>query len=558
MIGHDDFLLAELVDGGSISREDVSSVRGEGGRAAQAIDALVALGRLKSRDVALVRAQVCEFPFVDLDRYEVDLSNAAMLPRSVAEGVRAFVLFSFDSVATVAMADPMDLAGVDRLRAAVKRDVQPVVVDPAELSQLIARAYSIGAVGAGTADKGAGDAAEAELEREPIVAAVNAIIAQAITEGASDVHINPDDTRLLLRYRIDGVLQERQGPGLASHPAMVQRLKVMARLDVAQSRRPQDGKFRFRSGRATADVRVSVVPTVSGENVVLRLLSDRAGVRSLEELGFDARTRGDFEMMLTRPHGMILVTGPTGSGKSTTLYGALRKLSSPQRNVVTIEDPVELRMPLVRQVQVNSEIGLTFASALRSILRQDPDVILVGEIRDEETARIAVQSALTGHLVLATLHTNDAPGAIPRLADMQAPAFAVSAALVGVLAQRLVRRVCAECSADDSPDPLLLSQFNLGATDGQFRRGRGCPKCGATGYRGRLGVYELMTMSASLRAACAAHASGDEIRRVALREGMRALWRDGVEKALLGSTTLDEVSRVSIGDEAGMNVRLSA
>jgi len=290
----------------------------------------------------------------------------------------------------------------------------------------------------------------------PIVDAVNTIIIDAIRLGASDIHLNPDHSVLRIRLRIDGRLQTRQGPSLSMYPKIVQRLKVMGNLDLTQTRRPQDGKFRFTHGSDTFDIRMSLVPTVGGENVVLRLLSGSGRVASLDELGMREEMRNRMQPLINQPYGMFLVTGPTGSGKTTTLYSILSLLNSSERNVITIEDPVEIRMPMIRQIQVNHEIGLTFAGALRSVLRQDPDIILVGEIRDEETAEIALQASLTGHLVLATLHTNDAAGAIARLLDLDQAPYVINAAVIGVLAQRLVRRVCESCSEIDSPDPHLL------------------------------------------------------------------------------------------------------
>ncbi|MBY0261131.1 MAG: GspE/PulE family protein, partial [Phycisphaerales bacterium] len=337
--------------------------------------------------------------------------------------------------------------------------------------------------------------------KEPIVAAVNQIVAQGIDLGASDIHIGPDEHQLHLRYRVDGELQPHKGPGLDAHIGIIQRLKVMSGLDLTVTRRPQDGKFRFSHNGREVDVRLSLIPTVSGENAVLRLLSSASSIRGFGELGFPPKQLAFFEEVIEHPHGMILVTGPTGSGKTTTLYTALKRLNTPDRNIMTIEDPVEIRMPMIRQVQANPEIGMTFAGALRSMLRQDPDVVFVGEIRDEETARISVQAALTGHLVLSSLHTNDAAGAIPRLRDLGCPPFAVNAALLCVLAQRLVRRVCPDCAAPDHPEPLLLEKFGLAAGEGTLVRGKGCAKCGSTGYRGRLGVYEMLSVTPAIRRA---------------------------------------------------------
>jgi type II secretory ATPase GspE/PulE/Tfp pilus assembly ATPase PilB-like protein len=321
----------------------------------------------------------------------------------------------------------------------------------------------------------------------------------------------------------------------------------MAGLDLTQTRRPQDGKFRFRHEGRSVDIRLSVIPTVAGENVVMRLLSGATSIRSFEDLGFSGELIEQFRRTVDHPHGMILVTGPTGSGKTTTLYTALAALNTPERNIITIEDPVEIRLPLIRQVQVNSAIGLTFATALRSVLRQDPDVVLVGEIRDDETARIAVQAALTGHLVLATLHTNDACGAVARLHDLGAPSFAINASVLCALAQRLVRRVCPDCASPDSPEPSLLRRFGVRLEDGQFQVGAGCGRCANLGVRGRLVVAEMLQMTGAIKDAIERDEPAARLRRIALQEGMRPMWLDGLDKARRGVTTLAEVGRVVAG-----------
>jgi type IV pilus assembly protein PilB len=507
-------------------------------------DAVAALGFATHRDIAIVRAAICECPFVDVTHYDIDLNNAALMPRTVAERQLAFPLFNLGRVVTVGMADPLDLRGVDRVRGLLKASIEPVLCEPAALRALIERAYSM--TGGATRVETLQAQGEAALTGdEPIVAAVNQIIIQAIEQGASDVHIGPDEHQLHLRYRIDGALVPRQGPPLAAHQGLVQRLKVMANLDLTQTRRPSDGKFRFQHGSKAVDIRLSTIPTVTGENVVMRLLASASKLGSLKELGFPPDMATRIESLIEHPHGMILVTGPTGSGKTTTLYSFITKVNTPDRNVVTIEDPVEIRLPLVRQVQVNTEIGMTFAGALRSILRQDPDVILVGEIRDEETARIAVQSALTGHLVLSTLHTNDAAGAIARLKDFNCPAFAINASVLCVLAQRLVRRVCPDCAKPKNPEPALLRRFTGGKVDGQYRAGVGCGRCLNSGTRGRVGIYELFELTPNIQLAVEQNVSTNAVRSLAIREGMKLMWQDGVEKARLGVTTLDEVAGVA-------------
>lgn len=547
MIGHDDFVIAALLEEGLIDKAaaaNASRVALE--RGISPSEALVLTKVLDARAVALVRAQTTEYPFVDLAWYDINLNNTGLVPRGVAEALVAFPLFVTQDVATVGMANPLDLKAVDQLRSLLNLEIDPVVCDPESLRGLIERAYVLtGGLGAQSpGGRGAETTIELTTGKEPIVAAVNQIIAQGIELGASDIHIGPDDSELHLRYRVDGALVPHRGPSMDSHQGIVQRLKVMADLDLTQSRRPQDGKFRFTHQGRGVDIRLSLIPTVCGENVVMRLLSSASSIRGFAELGISGQLVRELEVAIQQPHGMVLVTGPTGSGKTTTLYTALKRLNHADLNIMTIEDPVEIRMPLIRQVQTHAEIGMNFAGALRSILRQDPDVVFVGEIRDEETAKISVQAALTGHLVLSSLHTNDAAGAIPRLRDLGCPGFAINAALLAIVAQRLVRRVCADCARQERPDPLLASRFGLKLGEGSYVVGAGCVRCGNVGMRGRLGVYELLAMTPGVRGAIESNQNTEAIRRVALGEGMKPMWRDGLEKAELGLTTLDEVARV--------------
>jgi len=547
MLRSDDFLVREMIDRGLASPEDVDRARAEHPDLDVA-SALSEAGVVSSRDVALARAVVCEAPFVDLSRYDVSLQNASLLPRAVAEAHTAFPLFVFDEGAVIGMADPLDFRGLDQIRQRLGRDVEAAHCEPGALRELINRAYRR-TVESGEEEQ---ESRVSEVDaNDPVVATVNDILASAIGDGASDIHLGPDEGRVHLRYRIDGVLQARQAPARSMHDAIVRRVKVMAKLDLTQTRKPLDGKISFAHRGETVDLRVSVIPTVWGENVVIRVLRRAVEIKDFGSLGMSDELAWSLGETLTKPHGMILVTGPTGSGKTTTLYTALSMLNSPERNVMTIEDPVEVRLPMVRQTQVNAETGLTFATALRSILRQDPDVVLVGEIRDRETAQIAVQAALTGHLVLSTLHTNDAAGAVARLRDFEVPPFAISSALLGVLAQRLVRRVCEVCARPASCDASELTLFGLDASRaGGLRVGTGCPACGQTGYRGRLGVYEHLRVTPRLRALIARDASPVELGAAAREEGLTPMWRDAAAKALAGVTTLWETTRVRADDPA--------
>ncbi len=529
------------------------------------MDALIATDTINGRNIALAKAGICEAPFVDIEEYEACFANTHLVPRAVAERYCLFPLFKIDAVVTLAMDDPLNLEAMDQARQFAKSEVDAVLCDREKLRPLISRAYRLSQVH--TREEEGDDAADAAVEvgadsSQPVVAAVDQLLADAVDFNASDIHINPDQHELRIRYRVDGVLREQQGPPLSMHPGIVQRLKVMAHLDLTQTRRPQDGKFRFHHDTQPIDVRMSTLPTVCGENVVLRLLSNSQVVLDFHELGVPAQMGTKLDEIIERPYGMLLVTGPTGCGKTTTLYTVLNKLNVPSRNIMTIEDPVEIRLPYLRQIQVHTEIGLSFASALRSIVRQDPDVILVGEIRDNETATIGLQAALTGHMVLSTLHTNDAPGAVARLRDYNLPAFVINSAVLGVVAQRLVRRLCQNCAVPDVIDDVMRHRFGLDEQDKKdFLRGTGCPRCGQTGYRGRLGLYELLMFTSPIQTLVEQGGSTKKIRERAIREGMRQMWQDGLEKARLGQTSLQEVAKmaavIAVVDSTG-EVRKSA
>jgi type II secretory ATPase GspE/PulE/Tfp pilus assembly ATPase PilB-like protein len=538
-----EFVIQALIEDGKLSAGNAEELRRYSALHEVSLEeAVIRLQKVSSRDLAIAKSVICEYPFVDLTIADTDIRNSRRLPKSMAERLVAFPIYVVGEVATVAMENPLDLQAMDALQQTLRRQIDPVVCDSQQLRTLIVRAYTL--------DSGeAGDDAGIEEESvgtadEPVVAAVNQILFSAAERGASDIHINPDDRQLHLRYRIDGVLQKQQGPAITMHEGLVQRLKVMAQLDVTQTRRPQDGKFRFRFRGSSIDVRLSLIPTIHGENAVMRLLRPAAAIGSVEALGMPADIAHDYEEIIRKPHGLILVTGPTGSGKTTTLYTALHQINTPDRNIMTIEDPVEIRLPMVRQIQANPAIGMTFAAALRSLLRQDPDVLLVGEIRDEETAKIAAQAALTGHLVFSTLHTNDAAGSIARLREFGVPNFAINNALLGVIAQRLVRKVCADCRVADDPDPLLLRSLGMGPGETGFVRGAGCPACMSTGFRGRVGVYEMLRATAGVRELIEHDAPVSEIAALACRQGMRPMLEDGIVKARLGVTTVTELNKL--------------
>jgi len=381
---------------------------------------------------------------------------------------------------------------------------------------------------------------------------VNLIITQAINDKASDIHIEPRAKNVCVRYRIDGVLHEVMSPPKHIQAPMVSRIKIMASLDIAERRIPQDGKIHLKHDNKEYDLRVSSLPTTHGEKIVMRILDKSSVMIGLDKLGLMPDTRAIFEDLVFKPYGMLLVTGPTGSGKSTTLYTSLNMLNSPEKNICTVEDPVEYQLGGINQVQINPKAGLNFASALRSFLRQDPDIIMVGEIRDHETAQIAIESALTGHMVLSTLHTNDAPGAITRLIDMGIEPFLVASALVGCIAQRLVRRICPNCREPYSPPEEAVAKFglNLADTNIVFYHGRGCDHCKGTGYKGRCGIYEMMTINDSIRPLILRNAPTVEVKDAAIENGMVTLQEDGLRKVLEGTTTIEECLRVVyVGEE---------
>jgi type IV pilus assembly protein PilB len=542
------FLIRALVADRLISDADAARAKERAAKSdGDILAALVEMGAITSRKLAINRAKLCEYPYVDLANYDIAIKNSNLIPRTIAEKFGVFPLFIVEGLATVGMIDPLNLHAIDQARQCLKIEVDPVLCEPVQLRALIARAYNLGR----THEKNETvDPATLTTGQEPVVAAANQILTGAIDAGASDVHISPDEKDLILRYRVDGVLHRQQGPAKSMHAALAQRLKVLAGLDLTQTRKPQDGKFRFGDSLNAVDVRLSTTPTIHGENVVMRLLRPGRAIGSLADLNMPRDIELAYQACIHSPHGMILVTGPTGSGKTTTLYTALNVLNDPSRNIMTIEDPVEIRLPLVRQIQVNHDIGLTFASALRSMLRQDPDVMLVGEIRDEETARIAFQAALTGHLVFSTLHTNDAIGTLARLTDLAVPTFAINGALLASIAQRLVRRVCTECAAPDAANPALLAAFSITADErAKLKRGPGCRVCLNSGYRGRVGVFEFLRFTNVMRALVERRAPHEQIRVAAIAEGFRDMLSDGLAKAIAGITTLDEVSRLRAAEE---------
>ena len=495
----------------------------------------------------------------------IDLEAVKLFPLHVLERVTAVpYAFADDGRVCVAIADPADLHSIDELRLATRHPLEFAVASRDDISvELHKLSRASGASGAKLAVEEL-DAAELDIAEEdetdleaddglsdaPLVRLVNSVLFQAAEDGASDVHFAPEADALVVRYRIDGVLQEVQRIPKRMAAGVTTRLKVLAKLDIAERRKPQDGRISLNAAAAgrLLDIRVATLPTVEGESVVMRLLDKSRKPPTLEELGLSEEMRDTLTTIVKRPTGALLVTGPTGSGKSTTLFAALNQIANPSINIITVEDPVEYRLPGINQVQINARAGLTFAAALRSILRSDPDVVMVGEIRDGETAKISIEAALTGHLVLSTLHTNDAPSALTRLNEMGVEPFLTGAAVTGVLAQRLARKLCAHCCEMYTPtrEELLDARVSADIDGMAFYRKKGCPRCNQTGYKGRIGIYQLLAMTEELASLAASKASREEIERAALTTGMRTLWDDGISKISAGLTSIEELKRVTV------------
>jgi type IV pilus assembly protein PilB len=556
-------LVAELIgESGLLPPESVQQVRNRavGGTFS---DALIDEGFASAAGVARALAEQYHLPLVDLAVAGVDTEAAGTIALPVLQRVCAIPFAAGESSLKIAITEPQNVHGLDELRLATRRQIEfyvaaknDVLTELRRLSRA-AEAQSaafVQATSAADEDNAEPDVLEADdgISDAPIVRLVNSIIFQAAEEGASDIHVEPQESELLIRFRIDGVLHVAQRIPKRLTAGVTTRLKVLSKLDIAERRKPQDGRITLAAAAAgrQLDIRVATLPTVEGETVTLRLLDKSREVPTLESLGLSVEMRAQMSAILGKPTGALLVTGPTGSGKSTTLYAALAATSRPEINIITVEDPVEYRLGGIKQVQINTRAGLTFATALRSILRSDPDVVMVGEIRDGETARISIEAALTGHFVLSTLHTNDAPSALTRLNEMGVEPFITGAAVSAVLAQRLARKLCPHCSITYEPGEDELRALHVGdetvsaLRGATFRRKVGCPRCGNTGYRGRIGVFQLLEVTPKIERLASESASRDQIERAANEEGMRSLWHDGVAKVALGVTTVEELARV--------------
>jgi len=526
---------------------------------------LVKLGYVTEDDITSFLSKQYGVPSINLSHFEIDPAVIKLVPAEVAQKHQVIPINRTGSVLTVAMSDPSNIFAIDDIKFMTGFKVETVVASETSIKNAINRYYDsaglvqdimrtfddreVSQVGEGDEEVNVADLQRA-TEDAPVVKLVNLVLTDAIKKGASDIHIEPYEKVFRVRYRIDGVLYEVMSPPMKLRAALTSRVKIMAQLDISERRLPQDGRIKIKMAGREMDYRVSTLPTLFGEKVVLRLLDKSTLQLDMTKLGFERKSLADFEAAITAPYGMVLVTGPTGSGKTTTLYSALNRINSPETNIMTAEDPVEFNLPGINQVQMKAEIGLNFAAALRSFLRQDPDIIMVGEVRDYETAEIAIKAALTGHLVLSTLHTNDAPSSVSRLLNMGVEPFLVAASTNLILAQRLVRKVCKDCKEEVQVPPSVLTSLGFSPEEAKSivcYHGKGCNNCSDTGYRGRVALYEVMVINEDIKKLILDGASTIELREAAHRNGMLTLRESGLQKLREGITSLEEVMRVTTG-----------
>jgi type IV pilus assembly protein PilB len=567
-----------LIKRGVIGPDQLAEAKRMNGVAIE--DALAKLGYADTGDIAKAKAEQYGMDYVQLDEIQIPDTVVGLVPESLARENVVMPLSQENGMIKVIMHDPNDFETVDKLRFVLNRDIEVVLAPKQAIVEAINMYYgsssketeSVDSMlqewtdtalddideGGGGGGLGMGKANILEEGDAPIIKLVHLVIQEAVTSRASDIHIEPFTDRVRIRYRIDGVLMERDSPPRRLLASIVSRIKIMGSIDIAEKRRPQDGRIKITVAGKDIDLRVSILPTSHGQSVVMRIL-DRDNIKvGLRDLGFGDDDWKRFSQLIKRPNGILLVTGPTGSGKTTTLYAALNELNRPDVKIITAEDPVEYYLPGVNQCEVRAKIGMTFARIIRAMLRQNPNILLVGEIRDEETANTAIQASLTGHLVFSTLHTNDAPSAITRLVDIGVQPFLVASSVMAIMAQRLVRKICPKCKQRFEPPIHILSGLGLKpelAKKANFAKGKGCSYCNKTGYRGRMGIYELMGMTSQVREMTFKGESTQAIRKIARKQGMHTLFEDGMIKALKGQTTLEEVMRITNREVAGEPVR---
>lgn len=520
---------------------------------------IVKLGMLSEKEIIDTVSKQLNIPIIDLKELEIPEDVVTLITTDIAKNSMVIPVMRRHNVLKLAMVDPLDIDAMDNVARMVKMEIEPLIVTEDELRQALEKYYGLKTIVEETLDKIREQALTLEkdekdedederismdlVEEEPVVRFVNSLLAQALADNASDIHVEPSKNIMRVRMRVDGRLRDVPSPDKKMFLPIVSRIKILAGIDIARTRTPQDGRFNIREASREVGVRVSTFPTIHGEKVVLRLLDKSTALYGIDNLGFLRDDKEKIKSVLKRPYGFILSTGPTGSGKSTTLYAILNHINSPEKNIITIEDPVEYTLEGLAQAQVNPRAGMTFESGLRSILRQDPDIIMVGEIRDRETANIAVHSALTGHLVLSTLHTNDAASAVTRLVEMGIEPFLVTSSVSCVIGQRLLRKICPECKESYYPTPSVHKTFQI-REDVLLYRGKGCPACKYKGYRGRTGVYEVLIMDDELRELIISRAPAEVLKKRAHEKGMRVMRDDAIMKVLFGTTTLEEALNV--------------
>jgi type IV pilus assembly protein PilB len=555
-----------LLENQILSKEQLEQVRKQQKSSGEPLDvSLVKLGFMSEGDLLTVLSRIYDMPAVDLSNFDVDKASVDLLPSDVATKFSAVPIRKVGRTLTLAMADPLNLYAIDDIKFIVGLEVQPVVAAESAIKKTIDRFYgstnALNEIMKDMEDGGGIELVDDEEEVEnaldgaedaPVIKYVNSLLAEAVTRRASDIHIEPFEKMIRVRLRQDGALYELPSPPLRMKNPITSRLKLMAELDIAEKRVPQDGRIKLRVQNRMIDLRVATLPVIYGEKIVLRILDQSNLNVNLETFGFQPESMQRFLKAIESPYGMVLVTGPTGSGKTTTLYSAISRINKPEVNIMTAEDPVEYNLAGINQVNVNDDIGLSFAAALKSFLRQDPNIVMVGEIRDLETGAIAVKAALTGHLVLSTLHTNDAPSSVDRLIDMGVAPFLVASSVNCIVAQRLLRRVCTDCRKEMERHEELVAELQVPpeqiTAESKFYEIVGCDNCHGTGYRGRTGVYEVFQLSSQLRKMILDRASTHELKRVAIEEGMLTLRQDAIRKMLLGETTPEEVLRETAAD----------
>ena len=566
MKSHEIKLKNEFASRGLLKADQIQKISDEMLKRKSSIrEAVLKLGFLPEEDMLNVEADILGVSFLDLDKYLfINEKIIQMVPEAVARAHHIIPVFKIGKL-TVAVSDPSDLLALDEVRHVAGEDVEIVLSTREMIDRAIDQYYGgiknpaspavpdktvdLDSYQIGKSENFVAGEIIKEAEEMPVIKMVNSIIMTAVNEKASDIHIEPEEGMVRVRNRVDGIMHESQTLDRRMHAPLISRIKIMSKLDIAETRRPQDGKIRLKIEDQELDLRVSTFPTTHGENIVLRILEQSKVILGLADLGIDIEMIKKIEQLIRKPYGMMLVTGPTGAGKTTTLYAALNTINSMDKNIITIEDPVEYQMPIIRQTQENAKAGLTFATGLRNILRQDPDVVLVGEIRDAETVNIAIEAALTGHLVFSTIHTNDAAGAVARLLDMQIEPFLISSSLIGVLAQRLVRSICQKCKESYTVEPEILKKMGVKTEQTKFFRGKGCNECKRTGYSKRIGIFELLVVDEDIRRFILTKSSGKDIKVAAMKKGMEPMRMDGMRKAEKGLTSIEEVLKATLEED---------